>query len=158
MIRKLWLLTALLALAPSAWAADGDSCTSDSHYSPSPAHRCVILADGRVETGASTADSAIFDTRFAGVAMPGVVIVAYGRCPTNCEPGTARLYESDSSVSAAPNVWHEIGAITGCGSGFVSEYEPLRPTKRYLKAAWDADITDADCTTPGVDVTLTVIP
>ena len=153
----LWIVALAFAFAPSASAQDGSNCTVDSHYSPGTRNICIQLADAR-ETGGTTAASAVFDTEPATASGKSLLLFAYGKCPTDCEPGTVRLYESDSSVAGSPNVWHEIGSINGCGSGFVSEYEPLRTSKRFVKAAWDANISDAQCTTDSVDVTLTFLP
>ena len=138
----------------AAYAADGAACATDAHYTPGENEVCLVLSQGRIATG-TVANSAIFDaSSFQGVAK--TTIFAFGKCPTDCEPGSLTLCESDSAVVGPPNVCHALGTLTGCGSALVSAIVTRRITKRYVWTEWAADITDLDCNDEGgVDGTLT---
>lgn len=152
-----FLVWLVLCAPPPAAAADGSPCTDDNaHYKPELG-QCFILADGRGEPGGTTASSAPFNIHDVAKLF-GSARFAYGKCPLNCEPGTARLYESDSPVDGSPNVWHELAVITGCGSAFVSGDNVPSFTKAWVRVAWDADITDTDCPAGSVDATVTALP
>lgn len=144
------LLALLISVSGGAYAADGDACSVDSFYSQMD-RSCVILSDGRVDTN-------LIDTSPKSLGQNyRTWVFSYGRCPANCEPGTADIYESNSSTIGAPNIGSRIGQLTGCGSAFVSSIDPRRPPLAFVWVDQVVAIADAQCTAPGVDIIATGI-
>ena len=140
-----WLFAIAHALyAFDVFAAPGNQCSTDSHYSlgGDGNYLCWLVCDGLVQAGGDTSCQPS-----GGIDMsqcdPDTVKFSLGKAQASCEPGTISIWTSSSAVVAGANVWNRIGQITGRDEPLISSV-PASAPQRNVRATF-SPIVDAQC-------------